>query len=167
MARTLGLNYTDSSPTGATKVTIDIPSLNYGSDFRVMRDEPSEAVITNITSPLDQPERLRWAHQDVSDVYRNSGIDPTLYYATRKGTQVLVQLTDVFSVTDSADPTYLALLPISAHLVLRVPNNDLLSEDVLMTEVSRLIGGLYETSTGGTEPRLRGILRGALMPAAL
>lgn len=167
MSRTLNVNYSDSTPTGATKVTLTVPSLNYGADFRVMRDEPTEAIITNITSPLDQPERIRWAHQNVTDVYRNTGIDPTLYYGTRKGTQVLFQLTDVFSVTDPDDPQYLALLPISAHLVLKVPNNDLLSEEVLMTEISRLLGSLYETSAAGTAPRLRAVLRGALMPTAL
>lgn len=167
MAKVLNVNYTDSTPTGATTVELTVPSLNYGVDFRVMRDEPREAIITNITSPLDQPERIRWAHQDVSDIYRNSGIDPTLYYGTRKGTQVLFQLTDIFSVTDASDPQYLALLPIEAHLVLKVPNNDLLSEDVLMTEISRLLGSLYETSATGTKPRLRAVLRGALMPTDL
>lgn len=167
MAKTLSTNYTDTAISGATKITLTVPTLNYGKDFRVKQDEPNEAIITNLTSPIDQPERLRWAHSDVADVYRNSGIDPTMYYASRRGTQILVQLTDVFKVTDSADASYEALLPVSCHLVIKVPNNDLITDEVALAEVERLLGGLFETTGTTPENRLKSILRGALLPSEL
>lgn len=166
MAKTLSVNYTDTAVTGGTEVKLTLPQLNYGADFRVTKDEPDEAIITNLTSPIDQPERFRFAHNNVADVYRNSGIDPTLYYPTRKGTQILCQLTDIYKVTDSADANYLALLPVEAHLVVKIPNNDLITPDVVQALFSRMLAGLYETTATGNV-RLKSVLRGALLPAEL
>lgn len=166
MAKTLSVNYTDTAITGGTAVKLTLPQLNYGTDFRVVSDEPREAIITNLTSPIDQPERFRWAHNNVTDVYKNTGIDPTLYYPSRRGTQILCQLTDVFSVTDSDDAKYLALLPVEAHLVVKVPNNDLVTPQVAENLVCRMLAGLYET-TAGQYTRLLSMLRGALLPADL
>lgn len=166
MAKTLSVNYTDTPVTGSTAVSYSLPQLNFGADFRVVKDEADEAIITNLSSPIDQPERFRFAHNIVNDVYKNSGIDPTLYYASRKGTQVLCQLTDVYSVTDSEDSSYLALLPVECHLVIKVPNNDLITPAVAEALTERMLAGLYET-TAGQYTRLKSMLRGALLPAAL
>lgn len=166
MAKTLGLNFTDTAVTGGTAVKLTLPQLNYGVDYRVVKDESDEAIITNLTSPISQPERIRWAHNNVADVYKNSGIDPTLYYQSRRGTQVLCQLTDVYSVTDTADAAYLALLPVEAHIVIKVPNNDLLGPEQVEAIVTRMLAGLYET-TAGQYTRLQSMLRGALLPASL
>lgn len=166
MAKILSKNFKDTPVTGGTAVTLELPQLNYGADFRVIKDTASEAIVTNITSPLDQPERFRWAYSAVTDVYRNTGIDPTLYYPSRKGVQVLCQLTDVYGVTDSEDASYQALLPVEAHLVIRVPANNLLTPQQVESIVTRMLAGLYETnSTQYT--RLGAVLRGALMPSAL
>lgn len=166
MAKTLNMNFSDTTVTGGTAVTLTLPQLNYGADFRVTKDDASEAIITNITSPIDMPERFRFAHNNVPDVYKNTGIDPTMYYASRRGTQVLCQLTDVYSVTDASTPDYLALLPVEAHIVIRVPNNDLISVEQVEALFSRMLAGLYET-TAGQETRLRSLLRGALLPSSL
>lgn len=166
MAKILNQNYTDTAVTGGTQVKLSLPQLNWRTDFRVTRDDATEARVTNLTSPLDQPERFRFAFNAISDVYRNSGIDPTLYYPSRKGTQILCQLTDVYSVTDSVDANYLAMLPVEAHLVVRIPNNDLLTPEKVEVLITRMLAGLYETDQG-QYTRLSGLLRGALLPSAL
>lgn len=167
MAKTLSMNFTDTAVTGGTAVELTLPQLNWSADFRE-RDtkSPDEVIVVNTTSPIDQPEKFRWAYNQVQDVYRNSGIDPTLYYASRRGTQILCQLTDVYSVTDSAAPDYLALLPVEAHLVVRVPNNDLLTPQIVEGLIKRMLAGLYETKSG-QYTRLQALLRGALLPSAL
>lgn len=166
MAKSLSVNYTDTAVASGTEVKLTLPQLNWKADFRVTRDDPAEAKVTNLTSPLDQPEQFRWAYSRVSDVYKNTGIDPTLYYPSRKGTQILCQLTDVYGVTDSASPDYKALLPVEAHLVIKVPNNDLLTPQKVEALVSRMLAGLYETDAG-QYTRLSALLRGALLPSAL
>lgn len=120
-----------------------------------------------ITSPLDAPEKFRFAHNDVVDVYKNSGIDPTMYYLSRRGTQILCQLTDVYKVTDTNDASYLAMLPVEAHVVLRLPNNELITEDIALGLVGRMLGGLFDPSVSPSGSRMKAMLRGALMPSAL
>lgn len=166
MAKNLSVNYTDSPISGGTTLSMTVPSLNYTSDFRVTTDDPGECRMTNLTSPLDMPERFRLAFQPVNDVYRNSGIDPTLYYQTRKGVQVLCQLTDVYSVTDSADASYLALLPIKSHIVVQIPTNDLITASVVKDHVLRTFGGMFNARES-IDARLKSILRGALVPTGL
>lgn len=167
MARQLSVNYTDTPVTGGTTPSITVPSLNYVSDFRVTADDPGECRITNLTSPIDQPERFRFAFNDVADVYRNAGIDPTLFYQSRRGTQILCQLTDVYKVTDTVDASYLAMLPVTAHMVLRVPNNDLINADIAMGLIGRMLAGLFDPTADAAGTRLKSMLRGALVPSRL
>lgn len=166
MGKTLSVNYTDSAISGGTSLSMTVPSLNYTSDFRVITDDPGECRITNLTSPLDQPERYRFAYQQINDIYKNSGIDPTLYYQTRRGSQILCQLTDVYASTDSADASYLALLPIRSHIVLTIPNNDLITEQVVQAHVLRTLAGLFDAKSS-VGSRLKSVLRGALVPNGL
>lgn len=166
MAKTLSVNYTDTPITGGTTPSITVAKLNYKADFRPTVDEPKEVRLTNLTSPLDAPERWRFAYQDIADVYRNTGIDPTMYYQSRRGLQILCQLFDTYKVTDSADAAYLAMLPVEAHLVLRVPNNALLTSDIIRGLIGRMVGGIFDPSQT-VDSRLSALLRGALMPASL
>lgn len=167
MAKVLGKNYTDTPVTGGTTPTWSVPQINWSTDFRVTSEEPGETWLTNLTSPLGQPERWRFAVSTVNDVYRNSGIDPTMYYQSRRGTQLLVQLTDVFAITDDQDSAYLALAPIKAHLVLTVPNIDLITSETALSELKRLTGGLFDAKASSVNARMNSLLRGALTPASL
>lgn len=166
MAKVLNFNFKDTPVTGGTTVELTLPQLNYGADFRVTKDAAGEAIIANIAAPIDMPERFRFAHNSIVDVYRNTGIDPTMYYASRRGTQILCQLTDVYSVTDDQAPEYQALLPVEAHIVVKVPNNELITAEMAEQLITRMLAGLYET-TSPRHTRLSAMLRGALLPAAL
>lgn len=167
MARILGTNYTDTTLTGAKSTSLALPSLNYGADYRVVSDRPEEAVITNITSPLSSPERFRFAYQAVADVYKGSGVDPSLYLPSRKGAQILCQLTDVLPVTDADVPAFAAALPLSCHVVIKFPNNDLITASVLETYLKRMLAGLYDPAKATPIDRLLGIMRGSLLPTEL
>lgn len=167
MAKKLLPNFNDTNISGTTPVEILLPTLNYAEDFRVRQDEADEAIVTNITCPIEAPEKIRWAHNDIKDVYKNAGIDPTLYYQSRRGTQILCQLTDVWNVIDDEVPEYLAALPVSAHMVIKIPNNELIDEQIVLATISRLIATLYETTGSATKSRLRSLLRGSLLPTAL
>lgn len=166
MAKVLSVNYADTPISGGVAPSITVPQLNYKADFRVLVDDPDEAKVTNITSPLDAPEKFRFAHNDVVDVYKNTGIDPTMYYQSRRGTQILCQLTDVYKVTDDADAAYLAMLPVEAHLVLRLPNNELITAAVANQVIGRMLAGLFDPSQPANS-RMQALLRGALLPPAL
>lgn len=166
MAKSVLYNRTDTPISGVTELTIPIGLVNYGADFRVRSDEPGEAVITNLTSPIDRPEKYRFAMNEIKDIYRNTGIDTTLYSPSRRGASVLCQLTDVWTVVDSADPSYEVALPIEGHIVLKLPANENITADMVKGFIGRLISGLFETGTVNSG-RLKSLLRGSLLPLDL
>jgi len=166
MAKSVVYNRTDTPIAGVTELTIPIGLVNFGADFRIRTNEPGEAVITNITSPIDRPEKYRFAMNEVRDVYRNTGIDTTLYSPSRRGASVLCQLTDVWTVVDSVDPSYEVALPIEGHIVLKLPANENITADMVKAFVGRLVSGLFETGTTSSG-RIRTLLRGSLLPQDL
>lgn len=164
MARAIALNYTDSGVSGITELKKDIAILNFGADFRVKQDLADEAIISNITAPIDRPENFRFSASPVADIYKGTGIDPGFYSPSRKGISLLCQLTDVYKYADAADSTFKEqYLPLSGHIVLKVPCNEALTAEMISTFVGRLIAGLY--ASGHLDAaRLKAMLRGALLP---
>lgn len=166
MAKQISYNYTDTAINGVTTLNLARGKVNYGADFRVKSDEPGEAIITNLSSPVVYPERYRFSVTDVKNVYTGSNIEPSLYSPTKTGTSLLVQLTEVWKVTDTVDTSLEVALPVSAHIVIKVPNHELVTPAAVQTLVGRLISGLYETGSESTT-RITAMLRGSLKPSDL
>lgn len=166
MAKSVVKNYTDTPISGVTSLTLPMSVVNFGKDFRVKSDEPGEAILTNLTSPIDRPEKFRFAMSDIKDIYKNSGIDANLYSPSRRGVSVLVQLTDTYTVSDSTDTKYDVALPMEAHLVIKVPSNELISSQMIQDFVGRLTNGLFESGAVNTN-RIKSLFRGSLIPTDL
>lgn len=166
MAKVVNVGYTDTPISGVTSLELDRGLLNFGADWRVKTDSPGEVIISNLTSPVDRPERIRVSQSDVSNIYTGTDIDPSVYAPSRRGTSVLCQITETFSVTDTVDADYRIDLPVSAHLVIKVPNNENLTAAMVQTTIGRLISGIYDTGSE-TTVRLAAILRGSLKPSDL
>lgn len=164
MAKALSVNYTDTAIPGVESLKLERGLVNYAADFKVKSDEPGEVILTNLTSPVVYPERMRISSSDVANIYAGSSIEPSLFAPTKRGTSLLVQLTENWKVTDTADPNYEIALPVSAHLVIKVPNHELITPAAVQTLVGRLISGLYETGSQDTT-RLTALLRGSLKPS--
>lgn len=166
MTKTLSGNYTDTAISGVSSLNFQRGLVNFGADFKIKSDKPDEVWLTNLTSPVIYPERYRISVSDVKNIYSGSSIEPSLHAPTRTGTSLLVQLTEIQKVTDTEDTSYEVALPFSAHIVIKVPNNELVTPAVIETFVGRLISGLYETGDTGTT-RLAAMLRGSLKPSDL
>lgn len=154
---------THDTTTGVASPTIEVVGLNYAKDFRLSsKSEPERTVLVNTTSPRDAEEKMILASSTVKDIYSNTDIPSAYRAGSRSGISILVQLNDIWSMTDSADPTYRVDLPVSAHLVLRVPSSYVTTDDV-KGMISRMLGGLYETGSTDTS-RLDALLRGITIP---
>lgn len=165
MSRSLNLNRTDTAIAGNPTQNLTRGNVNFDTDWRVKTNNPGkEVVLTNVTSPIDCPERFRIAYTEIGNVYAGSGVEKSVYAPTTRGVSVLVQLTEVLTVTDSTDAAYRVDLPVSYHLVIKVPANELITESVVQAGVARLLSGLYDTGVT-TTARLAGLLRGSLVPS--
>lgn len=166
MSKLLSTNYVDTAISGVSAINFARGLLNYGADFRVVMDEPGEVHLTNLTSPVVFPEKIRFAVSDVKNVYTGKAIEPSMYSPTKSGTSLLVQVTEVWKRTDSANPLVEVALPVSAQLVIKVPNDELVTPAAIEALVGRCLSGLYETGAT-TTTRLTAMLRGSLKPLDL
>lgn len=167
MSVTKNVGYTDTAISGVSSLSMSRGLLNFKADFRKKEETPGkEIVLTNITSPTDRPEKIRIAYSEVANIYSGSGIDASLHAPTKKGVSVLCQLTEVISVTSDTDADYHIDLPVSAHLVIKVPQSQYISGADVQTLVGRLLSALYDTGVT-TTTRLEALLRGSLTPSDL
>lgn len=149
--------------------SFDLPTIPlHKADFVVKVDEPGEAIITNTTSPIDQPETIRFATQAVSNVYAGTDIEPTNYYATKKGASTVVQVRDILRVTDSTDPTFRVDIPLECHIVVRVPKTPFVQVSDVRAVINRAISALLPLdATGGSNKRIEELVRGVMVPSGL
>lgn len=167
MSTVVNFGHTDTPVDGVTALTLDRAILNYDADFRVKsNDAGKEVVLTNLTSPIDRPEKIRISFSEITNVYNGSGVDPSVSAPTKRGVSLLIQLTNVMSVSDSVDPDYRIDLPLSAHLVVKVPSSEHVTGAVIEDLIGRLLSGLFDTGSTSTA-RLESILRGSLLPSDL
>lgn len=163
MSYSINKGYTDTIV--ATK-NVAIPDLDYAHDFHTSQDVPGEVIMTNITSPLDRGETIRFAITNVKDVYTNSGIDPAYQAASHQGVSLVVQVNDTWRYEDAATPTADKVdLPISAHLVIKAPKTSFLGADDYLSIAKRVNSLLFGTGQV-TSARLMMMLKGALDPNA-
>lgn len=166
MAITIQKNYSDTPISGVTALNLSRGLVNFKADFAVKSDEPGEAIITNRKSPLDAPETFRFGMTSIKDVYVNRNIDPGTYSPSKRGTQVLAQLEEVWTKTNSDDTSYRVNMPVSAHIVIRTPNDSAISLNDITELVGRLVSGLFETGSLTTD-RLASLYRGSMLPSDL
>lgn len=163
MSYTINKGYTD---TIATTKDVALPDLDYAHDFRVSQDTPGEVIMINTTSPMDRGETIRFAITNVKDVYTNTGVDAAYQAASHQGVSLVVQVNDTWRYEDATAPTASKVdLPISAHLVIKVPKTSFLGADDHLSIAKRVFSLLFDTGSV-TSARLMTLLKGALDPNA-
>lgn len=166
MSISLVTKTTDTS-TGVNPTTLSVGAFNYSSDWRVKSNKPEEAILTNLTAPTSYPETLRFARRSVANIYNGWDVERALWLPTKVGFELVGQLKTIYGLADSADATYEAALPISTHLVVKAPNNELITPTVVLSHIRRLLNGFYEIVSSTQTSRLPSLMRGALIPIDL
>lgn len=166
MARVISYGYTDTPISGVSSLTLSRGLINFGKDFRVQKNGITDVTLTNLTSPIDQPEKFRFAISDIANIYTNTGIDPSVWGANKQGQSVLIQLSEVISVTDSTDPSYRVDLPVVCNITLKTPKSSLITSDYLLTLLGRAVSGAFDTGLTSTTGIQR-LEHGSLIPTDL
>lgn len=123
MSKTASVGYTDTADGGSATRSFTRANLNWPVDFVALEKSDMKFVAANKTSPIDQLETVRVQASEIADVYRGTTIDPSAKAASSKGLSIVCQVNDILRVTETTDPTYQVDLPMSCHMVLKVPQN--------------------------------------------
>ena len=166
MAKTTSFGYTDTADSGSSTRAFTRANLNWPVDFVATEKSDMKFQGANKTSPIDQLETVRVQASEIADVYKGTSIDPSAYAASRKGLSVVCQINDVLRVTDSVDTAYQVDLPISAHMVIKVPQNSMITADNVMAVAGRCLALLFD-SNQVTSGRIANLLRGAMTPTGV
>lgn len=154
--------------TGVLSVNLPIAAYDFATVFRSMSDKPGEIILTNLSSPVDRPEKLRTAYEVKKDVYKGSGVNPAYMPPSLEGLNLLIQETVVLSLKDSVDPAFRIDLPVGIHLVLKMPTNEYITPAIAQELIGRTLGLLWDPNAGETgEWRLSTLMRGALKPTGI
>jgi hypothetical protein len=167
MTKVKSMGYTDTPVEGVTALTFPRAVLNFEKDFRVKSNNAGkEVVLTNITSPVDRPEKIRIAFTEIANVFSGTGVEPSILTPNKKGISILAQVTETIAVTDDSDPDYRVDLPVSYHVVIKVPASEHITGDVIQAGLGRLLSSLFDQGATNAS-RLEAILRGSLVPSEL
>lgn len=141
--------------------TITPVELGITTNYGLTSDEPTEAVYTNLTCPVDQGELISYKRSKVNKV---STAQENLYPPkVQTGIQYVVKLETALSVTSSTDSSFREDLPIVAYLTIRHPQSANISDANIGVIAQRLLGATIRDD--GTF-RFNDLVRGALKPKA-
>lgn len=128
--------------------------------FAYSKDDPGESVLMNIEAALDQPNSIRYAVSKVADVFKGTPATPNQGQRV-DGNSHLVQLNEVWKAYDDADTSVVAeYLPVSAHLVLKLPTHALITGALVETLLLRLLGAVQRNATDDLDVALAPLLHG-------
>jgi hypothetical protein len=164
MAYTTTWGFNPASPVSGRQ--IQPANLAFGTDFAKTSYKPGEAILSNLTSPLDRVETYRFATSQVANVYTGTKLDPSSQSQNKRGTAILVQVRSDLGVTDTDTNTKI-ILPFESHLVMRIPQHEAVTVALVKEFLNRLYGGLYEDGETTMNGRLTALLHGSVLPQSL
>lgn len=152
MAKVIATGTTDTAFAGSTALTVPIPGLNWGVDFRSLSSVPGEVIATNLSSPMDQPETFRFSQRAKANIYAGTDIDVSAYLPTRQGLDTLIECREVWVETDTLDSTYRKLMPGKCGITLSFPAYGNVTPEMVLSLLKRTVAAAFEqgvvTSTG-------------------
>lgn len=123
------------------------------------KDDPGEAVYTNVAAALDQPNSIRFAVAPISNVFNNVALNPISGQGVA-GLSMLCQVNEVWKVDDAADSLAPLLYPASAHMVIKVPTDALVTPAVVSGLIMRLFGAPFRNGTDSMATAITSFLHG-------
>lgn len=168
MPETFTYSFGFTNTQAATPLEIEIPKVDYASDYARHSATDGEAIVDNTTTPIDQPYQAVFSRRSIKNIYDGiKTIDPTLWAANKRGAEIRSAVRLTFRQTRVSDGTYIDY-PVTGNLALTVPLSAGFTSEHLGTVISELIGHLAAGQTGLTDlsdsTRLNELIRGSLLP---
>lgn len=135
--------------------------------FSIKERVAGQVILINKTSPIDRPMSVKYQSREVPDIYKGTSINPVVMSPNRTGRNVATVVSVILkSVNDAGEATY---LPVKATLSLTIPNNAVITKDIVGTMLSLAIdswtyGSEWRGTANPTWERAFSLCKGALEP---
>lgn len=151
---------TDTLPTAKT---LSISDLDYSADYAKVLDTASEAQLANTTSAtLSTMETLRFARNDVANVYNGTKIGAGNQMPVKTGVRTLVEANVTIKAVNAVSGEEL-LIPIRAWTCVQIPTASFISSRVMEYALGRSLAALFATGKISID-READIAKGSLLP---
>lgn len=129
-----------------------------------------ETTVTNLSASVDQPATIRFGVRNRPNIYAGmSNIERTSYLPTTSGSDIVVQLRELWIETDSTLTDYRKAIPVVGTITLSIPDYGNVTDDAVMAFATRVFGALVVSDGGaavGTD-QVRNLRRGITDPIGL
>lgn len=143
--------------TESGKVTVPTTDLGVMENYAKTADQPTIAILSNKTCTLDQGELLTYRANDIGSV--TTSLKSRYPAPVQSGVQYVIKLEELMR-TVQGDGTYMDE-PIVAYVTIRHPKSGNITQEVVNSIFSRLLGAIYKED--GTT-RFQELMRSALVP---
>lgn len=159
MAKTTTPGYTNVT---ASTYVLPIKKLGELSNYSIVEDEAGVTMLANVTSPVDQLERISIKAQTIPEVKVSQGISNPAPVKT--GVQYSIKVEDIYSTTDDTDPTYRVDEPIVVTLTVKHNQSATFSSALVFETIGRAVSALMYDS--GNKSRIAALQRLSTRPTA-
>lgn len=148
----------------STAKSLSLVDLDYGDDYTVIADEPTEAKLANTTgSGLNPVEYLRYGRRTVKDVYSTFPVPDAQKCSVTDGVRTLHEVRLLLKATNSVSGEEV-LLPFKGWICLEAPTADFVKPAAIELLLKRTVS--CALATGSTDGTLAtDVARGDLVPA--
>lgn len=109
------------------------------ASYPVSERKVGETNYKNTSGTIDMPNTIRLASSIVPNMFSKTAVTPADGQELR-GVSMLAQVLETWTVNDAADELPTLYYPASAHLVVKVPSDALVTSTVVADLVRRLLG---------------------------
>lgn len=153
-------SFTNTSSSEHNVVTAK--NLGLATNYVLKKEDPSEVVISNKTAALDQAEHISYRFSNIEHV--NGGSVKVTYPApNNSGVKYNVRLDNIYRESISETRSIIDH-PISIQLTVMHELTGCIDNDVIKTELKRLLGALYDETK--QDYRFMDMARGAIQPTS-
>lgn len=157
---------TNDTSAANTPTAFSPTGINWIADWRA-EGTAKERILVNTTAATSYPETFRLTYNKVTNVYAGTNINAPLQVPVRQGFLFLSSLRTTYGLTDSADASYEAALPIVTTLTVKAPNHVLITDSVIFNHIKRMLGALYEQGSSAAISRVSNLMHGILSPKGI
>lgn len=157
MAKSVNPGYTNYTP---STYVLPVRKLGELSNYSIVEDEAGVTILANVTSPVDQLERISIKAQNIPEVKVSQGISNPAPVKT--GVQYSVKVEDIMTTTDSSDPTYRVDEPIVVTLTVKHNQSATFTAERVLGAIGRAVSALM--CDDGTTSRIPALQRLSTRP---